>query len=67
MSQEQLKEQFLKYAEYNLHNDTILIAITELLDNISNELYENGDIKESNTLTTCLLNIKEILKEQGAI
>ena len=67
MTQEQLKEQFLQYAEDNLHNETILIAITELLDNISNELYENGGIKESNTLTTCLLSIKEILKEQGAI
>ena len=38
MNQEQLKEQFLQYAENNLNNETILQAITILLDNISNEL-----------------------------
>lgn len=61
MNQEQFKEQFLRYAENNLHNDTILQAIAELLDNITNELYENGYIKESNALTTCQLSINEIL------
>ena len=62
MTQEQLKEQFLEYAKDNLHNDTILKAIAELLSNISNELYENGYTKQSNTLTTCELNIKELLE-----
>lgn len=64
MTQEQLKEQFLQYAENNLQNDTILQAISELLDNISNELFENGYNKESNTLITCMLSIKELLKNE---
>lgn len=62
MTQEQLKQQFLQYAENNLNNETILQAISELLSNISNELYENGYIKQANTLTTCELSIKEVLK-----
>lgn len=66
MTQEQLKEQFLQYAEFNLNNETILQAIEELLQNISNELYENGYIWQSNKLTTCELTIKELLKESEA-
>ena len=66
MTQEQFKEQFLRYAEYNLDNKTILEAITELLDSISNELYENGYVKESNTLTTSILSIKEIIESDKA-
>ena len=66
MTQEQLKEQFLQYAEDNLENDTILKAIAELLDSISNELYENGYIKESNTLTTCELRINEVIQREVA-
>ena len=62
MNQEQLKEQFLLYAENNLDNETILKAVSELLDNISNDFYENGYIKEANTLTTCQLSIKEVLQ-----
>lgn len=62
MTQEQLKEQFLQYAEDNLHNDTILSAICDLLDNISNELYENGYTNKSNKLTTIILKIKEVLE-----
>lgn len=67
MNQEQLKEQFLQYAENNLNNETILQAITILLDNISNVLYQDGYTKESNALNTCLLNIKEILKNDDII
>lgn len=62
MTQEQLKEQFLQYAKYNLNNETILQAITELLNNISNELQENGYTREANRLTTSELIIKEVLK-----
>ena len=64
MTQEQLKDQFLQYAEDNLNNDTILQAITELLQAISNELYENGYTKQSNSLTTAELIIKEVLKNE---
>lgn len=63
MTQEQFKEQFLKYAEYNLNTETTLQAICDLLDSISNELYESGYIKQSNTLTTCELSIKDVIEE----
>lgn len=63
MTQEQLKEQFIQYAENNLDNETILKAIAELLQNISNELYENSYIYESNCLTTCELKIKEVIND----
>ena len=62
MTQEELKEQFLNYAEYNLHNDTILKAVIELLNRIGNELYENGYTKESNRITTCEMIIEEVLE-----
>lgn len=62
MTQNELKEQFLRYADNNLQNDTILEAIVELLDSISNELYENGYVQESNRLTTCELTVKDVLK-----
>ena len=65
MTQEELKEQFLEYAYNNLHNDTILKAIVELLDSISNELYENGYHKESNRLNTSLMIVKEVLESEG--
>ena len=64
MTQEEFKEQFLRYAENNLDNETILQAIVSLLDSISNELYENGYTKQSNTLTTCMLSIKELLENE---
>ena len=64
MTQEQLKEQFIQYAEDNLNNETILQAISKLLNSISNELYENGYTKQSNTLTTCELSIKDLLKNE---
>lgn len=45
--------------------------VYELLDLILQEIGFNLDTekdkKDYNTLTTCLLSIKEILKEQGAI
>lgn len=66
MTQEQLKEQFINYAEYNLNHDTLLKAIIELLDGVSNNLYYDGYTKESNVLTRCVLNIKGVL-ESGNI
>ena len=65
MTQEELKKQFLEYAYNNLHNDTILKAIVELLDSISNELYENGYHKESNRLNASLMMVKEVLESEG--
>lgn len=65
MTQEELKNNFLEYAENNLNNETTLQAISQLLENISNELYENGYIYEANKLTTSQLTIDEILKEMN--
>lgn len=58
------QEQFLQYAENNLHNETILQAVNQLLDNISNELQENGYTHEANRLTTAELIIKEVLENE---
>lgn len=63
MTQEQLKEQFLQYAKYNLNSETVLQAVAELLDNIANELQENGYTHEANRLATSELIIKEVLKQ----
>lgn len=63
MSQEQLKDQFLEYAKNNLDNITILESVKDLIDNISNELYQDGFIYESNSLTTCYLIIKEVIEK----
>lgn len=65
MTQEELKDNFLEYAENNLNNEITLQAISQLLENISNELYENGYIYEANRLTTSQLTIDEILKEMN--
>lgn len=65
MTQEQLKTQFLEYAENNLDNETILESVIELLDNIGNELYENGYKREANRLNTALLIIREVLDEEA--
>lgn len=66
MTKEEFKEQFIEYAEYNLDDETTLIAIKEILNRISNSLYENGYIKESNSLTTCELTINDVL-ESGKV
>lgn len=63
MTQEQIKEQLIEYARNNANNKTILEAIIELLDGISNELYYDGFIYTSNKLTSCSLEIDSIVKE----
>ena len=62
MNQEELKKQFLKYAEYNLNDDTILKAIIEMLNPLCNSFYENGYIKQSNTIETIMLMLRELLE-----
>ena len=63
MSQEELKKQFIEYAKYNLNNDTIIIVAYELLENISNDLYENGYIEQSDKLAIACLKIKEVVEQ----
>ena len=65
MTQEQIKEQAFSYITYNLNDEITLKLITELLEIITNELYQNGYISESNKLTTSYLTIIEILKDGG--
>lgn len=64
MTQEQLKEQFLQYAENNLDNETILKSIVELLDNFINDICYDYP-KESNRLTTANTIIKEVIKSDN--
>lgn len=59
MTQEQLKEQFIDYAENNLNNETILQAIIYLLGNIGDQLYNELYTKEANRLWTCQDIIKK--------
>ena len=61
MTQEEIKEQFLQYAEDNLNNETILKAVVELLDNFINDICYDYP-KESNRLTTASMIIKEVIK-----
>lgn len=61
MTQEQLKEQFIQYAENNLNNETILKSIVELLDNFINDICYDYP-KESNKLTTANMIIKEVIE-----
>lgn len=65
MTQEQIKEQAFNYITDNLNNEMTLKLITELLEIISNELYQNGYISESNNITTCYLKLIGILKDGG--
>lgn len=65
MTSVEIKEQALFYIENNLSNEDQLELVCALLSNISNNLYENGYVKESNSLLTCQLTIEEIIKERG--
>ena len=62
MNQEEFKEQLLQYAKYNLNDDTIIKAIIEMLDPLCNSFYENGYIKQSNTIETIMLMLRELLE-----
>lgn len=66
MNQNELKEQFLQYAENNLNNKTILEAIGELLDNIGGELYSDGYTTAANRLWTAQDIVNRVLEmERG--
>lgn len=62
MTKEEVKQQTMDYVTYSLNHEEQLQLICALLSSISNSMYENGYIKESNSLLTCELTIKEILK-----
>lgn len=68
MTQNELLEQALNYIDYNLNDDNKFELVINILEYLSNYAYENGYYKEANTLTTIILNLKEIREEhEGAI
>ena len=68
MTQHDLLKQALDYIDYNLNDDNKFELVINILENLSNYAYENGYNKEANTLTTIILNLKEIRqKHEGAI
>lgn len=67
MTQEQLKEQALNYIDYNLNDENKLELIINILEDLSNNAFENGYNKEANTLTTAVLTLKEIKENEEAI
>ena len=62
MTQEQIKEQLIEYANNNMDNKTILESIAELLLYVEADLRQDGYIKESNILLTNYLKIKDLIE-----
>ena len=60
MSQDEIIYQARYYLSKSLNNYKLIELIIALLDDLSNELYQDGYTKESNTITTCLLSLKEL-------
>ena len=68
MTQNELLKQASHYMDYNLNDDNKFELVINILENLSNYAFENGYNKEANTLTTIILNLKEIREEhEGAI
>ena len=61
MTQEQIKDYLIEYAELNANNETVLKVVNELINSIINDICYNYP-NESNKLTTCYLIIKELLE-----
>lgn len=64
MTQEQIKDHILEYIELNANDLTALEVANEIINQLSNMLYESGYIDKSNQLTTCYLIIKEIIENE---
>lgn len=64
MTQNELLEQAQNYIDYNLNDENKLELVINILKDLSNNAFENGYNKQANTLTTVVLNLKEI-KENG--
>ena len=62
MTQEQIKEYILEYIELNANEKTALEVANDVINQISNMMFESGYITTGNQLTTCYLIIKEILE-----
>lgn len=59
------KEEIIEEIENLNYKEYLDIAIN-LIDNVSVVLFNNGHIKESNSLTTACLIVKEVLESEKA-
>ena len=67
MTQEQILEQAKNYIDYNLNSENKLELIINILEDLSNDAFENGYNKQANTLTSAVLTLKEIKENEEAI
>lgn len=67
MTQNELLEQAKNYIDYNLKDENKLELIINILEDLSNNAFENGYNKQANTLTTVVLTLKEIKENEEAI
>lgn len=67
MTQEQILEQSKNYINYNLKYEKKLELVINILEDLSNNAFENGYNKQANTLTTAVLTLKEIKENEEAI
>lgn len=64
MTQEQILEQAKNYIDYNLNSENKLELVINILEDLSNNAFENGYNKQANTLTTVVLTLKELLESE---
>ena len=62
MTQEEIQEQAKSYIIDNLNSKKALEVIKEILQNIENEMIEEGYIKESNRLVSAEIIINEVIQ-----
>ena len=67
MTQNELLEQAQNYIDYNLSSENKLELVINILEDLSNNAFENGYNKQANTLTTVVLTLKEIKENEEAI
>ena len=67
MTQNELLEQAKNYIDYNLNDENKLELVINILEDLSNYAFENGYNKQANTLTTTILNLKEIKEKNEEV
>ena len=67
MTQEQILEQAKNYIDYNLNDENKLKLVINILEDLSNNAFQNGYNEQANTLTTTILILKEIKENEDAI
>ena len=67
MTQNELLEQAKNYIDYNLNNENRLELVINTLDDLTVEASKNDCYKKANTLTTTVLNLKEIKEDEESI